>query len=323
MDWINSKRILKKENFKLWVREVGSLLPGFIQVSYWDPWLSTFSDSCIHSVGGWGQPSYYISHHQLEFLIRKHFTIPDIARLLCVSTSTITRRTRALGIGVRQTYSYLSDHRLDQLVHEVTTEFPSVGYRLIQSHFKASGYRITECRIRLSLRRVDRNAVTMRWITHNAIRRRSCHVAYPNALWHMDGNISLIWWGLVVHGAVDGYSRLIIYLNCSSNNRANTVYHLLVEAGERWGYPSRVRSDQGGENVDLARLMLMLRGLNRGSHITRRSVNNIWIERLWRDVFTQCLSMYYHLFYFLEDSGILNPDPPLTCMHCTMSAVYE
>ena len=87
-----------------------------------------------------------------------------------------------------------------------------------------------------------------------AIWRRSYRVAYPNTLWHMDGNMSLIQWGFVVYGAVDGYSRLILCLHYSSNNRTNTVYRLFVE---RFGYPSRVRSDQGGENVDVARLMLM------------------------------------------------------------------
>ena len=85
-----------------------------------------------------------------------------------------------------------------------------------------------------------------------AIWRRSYRVAYPNTLWHMDGNMSLIQWGFVVYGAVDGYSRLILYLHYSLNNRTNTVYRLFVE---RFGYPSRVRSDQGGENVDVARLM--------------------------------------------------------------------
>ena len=95
----------------------------------------------------------------------------------------------ALGIGVRQTYSYLSDHRLDQLVREITIEFPSTGYRLVQSHLQTRGYRVTEHRLRLSLSRVDPNSVAVRWTTHNAIHRRSYHVAYPNALWHMDGNM--------------------------------------------------------------------------------------------------------------------------------------
>ena len=98
-----------------------------------------------------------------------HFTVSDIACLLGVSTSTITRHMCALGISVRQTYYRLSDHRLDQLVHEVTTEFPSAGYRLIQSHLRARGYRVTEHRVRLSLRRVDSNAVAVRWITHNML----------------------------------------------------------------------------------------------------------------------------------------------------------
>ena len=218
---------------------------------------------------------------------------------------------RVLGIGVRQTYSQISDHRLDELVQEITTEFPSAGYRLVRSHLSTRGYRVSEQRVRLSLNRVDPSAVAVRWSMHNAIHRRAYRVAYPNAVWHIDGNMSLIRWGFVVHGAIDGYSRLITYLRCSSNNRADTVLQSFIEACERYGYPSRVRSDQGGENIDVARLMLLLRGPSRGSHITGRSVNNIRIERLWRDVFTQCLSMFYHLFYFMEDRGILNPENPV------------
>ena len=257
--------------------------------------------------GRHGQPSYYISCRQLEFLIGMHFTVPAIARLLDVSTTTVTRRMHAYGIGIRRLYSQVSDCRLDEVVCEITLEFPSAGYRLIQSHLQTRGYRLTEHRVRLSVARVDPNSVAVRWMTHNAVRRRIYRVAYPNALWHIDGNMSLVRWGFVVHGAVDGYSCLIVYLSCSSNNRANTVLKLFVQAGETYRYPSRVRSDQGVEYVDVARLILLLRGRNRGSHITGRSVNNIQIERLWRDVFSQYLSMYHHLFYFMEDNGILDP----------------
>ena len=33
-----------------------------------------------------------------------------------------------------------------------------------------------------------------------------------NSLWHIDGHHSLIRWHVVVHGGIDGFSRMITYL---------------------------------------------------------------------------------------------------------------
>ena len=71
----------------------------------------------------------------------------------------------------------------------------------------------------------------------------------PNSLWHLDGHHSLVSWGFVIHGAIDGYSRLITYLRCSSNNRSEMVKELFLDAIQSFGLPSRVRTDQGGEKV--------------------------------------------------------------------------
>ncbi len=74
----------------------------------------------------------------------------------------------------------------------------------------------------------------------------------------------------MVHGGIHGYSRLTVYLKASNNNRAETVLQCFKEAVAQFGLPSRVRSDKGGENVQVAAHMLnhIQRGPGRESMIT-------------------------------------------------------
>ena len=129
----------------------------------------------------------------------------------------------------------------------------------------------------------------------------------PNSLWHIDGHHKLIKWRIVIHGGIDGYSRLPVYLRASDNNRSETVLECFVGAVSKCGLPSRVRCDKGGENVLVSEYMLNhpLRGPGRRSCITGRSVHNQRIERLWRDVYAGCVSLYYELFNMLEEDELL------------------
>ena len=117
------------------------------------------------------------------------------------------------------------------------------------------------------------------------------HIAAPIT----DGHHKLIRWGMVTHAAIDGFSRLVVYMKCSNNNRAATEYDLFLEATQHYELPSRIRCDQGGENVNVARHMLYHCGEERRSVLVGSLVHNQRIERLWRDMHRCVTSTFYRL----------------------------
>jgi len=127
----------------------------------------------------------------------------------------------------------------------------------------------------------------------------------------------------VTHGAVDGYSRLIPYLHCTTNNSASTVLNLFVQGCLQYGLPTRTRSDHGGENIKVALLMNLIRGTEAHPthHITGKSTHNQRIERMWRDVHQQVTRSFYEEFCSMEEIMGLNVDEPIHLF--ALHYVYE
>lgn len=75
---------------------------------------------------------------------------------------------------------------------------------------------------------------------------------------------------------------------------------MFLDAIIKYGIPSRMRGDRGGENRDVSIVMILIRGLNCGSFLWGSSTHNSRIERLWVEVGTQFARLWRAFFLRLE-----------------------
>ena len=269
----------------------------------------------ICRTGAAGRPRVILNIDQVELMRTCGYKWEDIADALQVSRTTLWRRVKEMGIPLER-YTEISDADLDDAVSSIQQQNPNCGQGLLQGYLRERGICIQRQRLRESVVRTDPCRRALRW--HQVISRRTYSVPGANSLWHIDGNHSLIRWRFVIHGGIDGYSRMVVYLSCATNNKSETVYDGFRKATEEFGIPSRVRSDKGGENILVCHYMIAYRGPGRGSHIAGSSVHNQRIERLWRDVYRCVSSSYHELFYGMEATGLLDPDceSDIFVLHC-------
>ncbi|KAF5344872.1 hypothetical protein D9758_011570 [Tetrapyrgos nigripes] len=217
--------------------------------------------------------------------------------------------TRTFYPGRSSNLSDISDHDLDQKVLEIHQLFPNFGRRMYDGALMSQEVRVPREQLRASLNRVL--GPTANSFGKRQIQRTQYWVPGPNSLWHNDGQHGLIRYRIVIHGFIDGASRLVLDVVASDNNRAETVYAVFegicqinmimkVMCCQVHGYPSRCRGDYGTENVMVAQRMVEVRGPNRGSYIFGKSVHNIRIERLWVEVTAHVGRHWKQFFLHLE-----------------------
>ncbi|XP_071632798.1 uncharacterized protein [Temnothorax longispinosus] len=253
---------------------------------------------------GKGRPAIQISEGQLALFYNEGFTATKMANHLGCSRSAIYKKLYELNMPMRARYSQISDTDLKTKIMQIHEEHPNAGYMMMQSYLKAAEIIVPRYRVRENLSAVDPIGTASRW--SRSIKRRTYQVETPNSLWHMDAHLKLSRWGFVVHGCIDEYSRLIIYLTCETSIQAEPVVNFFIGAVNSYGLPSRVQSDHGYENLLVAILMNTVRGVHRESHITGKSVHNQRIERLWVDVFKEVCDSVYTELYSLENQGLLD-----------------
>ncbi|PIK43879.1 hypothetical protein BSL78_19271 [Apostichopus japonicus] len=171
-------------------------------------------------------------------------------------------------MGIPSQYEHLfsepKNAELDEMVKAAVGKNSSYGEKMVAGLLASKNVHVQRDRIRQSIRRVDPDGVDTR--KRVALHRRQYSVPGPNSLWHIDGNHKLIRWRYVIHGGIDGYSRIPVFLRCSTNNRAHTMLSAFKEGVLQYGLPWTVRSDKGGENTSVCAFMMAhpLRGPGRG-----------------------------------------------------------
>ena len=256
-----------------------------------------------------------INIDQVELLRTVGYSRQEVADAIGASRTTVWRCLQEQNITL-SSYTDISDQDLYDLVRTIQRNFPNAGLVMIQGHLHSQGVHVQRYRVRESVAHNDPICREIRW--HQVLSRRTYSVPGPNSLWHIDGHHGLIRWRFVLHGGIDGFSRMIVYLHCTTNNRAESVFSYFWRATREYGVPSRVRSDKGGENVMVCYFMVLQRGTGRGSHIAGRSTHNQRIERLWRDVYRCVGSTYHAIFYYMEEQEMLDPynELDIFVLHC-------
>lgn len=136
---------------------------------------------------------------------KRNISLKALAKSLRIHRNTLRQKIKACGLS--KEFNSLSNADLDTLIKNFKATKPNSGHRYAMGYLRQGGFQVQKKRVAHSLRRVDGLGQILR--KHKAIRRRTYTVPRPNHLWHCDGHHKLIWWGIVIHGFIDGYCRTV------------------------------------------------------------------------------------------------------------------
>ena len=137
------------------------------------------------------------------------------------------------------------------------------------------------------MRKLDPGGVEER--KRHKLKRRKYLSPGPNHCWHIDGYDKIKPFGFAIHGAIDGYSRRIMWLILDrTNNDPSVTAKFFVNCVEQiGGCPTLLRTDCGTENGITASIQCFLRAdgddqfAGEKSHLYGSSTSNQRIECWW------------------------------------------
>lgn len=159
-----------------------------------------------------GQPRKHINKLWLENALSHNWHISQsrLSKALRIDRKTLWAWIRDYGLEMATKFDDVSDEDLDNILREFKLEKPGSGWHYAIGHLQMHGICIQQEHVHLLLRRIDGLGQEL-W-RHAVLVCQTYSVPRSNHLWHIDGHHKLIWWGIVIHGIIDGYCRTVWYI---------------------------------------------------------------------------------------------------------------
>ena len=196
-----------------------------------------------------------------------------------ISVRTLKRRLKEQGL---KRNDDLPEELLQSIIRrEIQGPASLFGYRRLQQHLrKTFKINIPRDRIMNTLKIVDPEGAEQR--KSRRLRRQRYVSPGPDHCWHADGYDKLKPFGLPIHGAIDGFSRKVIWLRVTkTNNHPSVIGSFFVDVlKQERKVPDILRTDCRTENGLIAGIQCFLHQ-NHKAHAYSRSVTNQRIENWW------------------------------------------
>ena len=163
------------------------------------------------------------------------------------------------------------------------------------AYTKDEGTQVPRRFVEWSLKEIDPIGCELR--RKHGIKRRQYINSGPNFAWHIEGYDKLKPWDFPIHGAIDGYSRKILWLKVTrTNNSSDMIGSFYLQAIRKLGgCPVELITDLGTENGLAASMQCFFRE-NLDAHRYVASPRNQRIEGWWSQ-FARQRSNWWRQFF--------------------------
>lgn len=126
--------------------------------------------------------------------------------------------------------------------------------------------------VRMIVKTLDPEGVAC--CSKHKLRRRKYSAKGPNWIWHLDGYDKLKPYGFSIHGAIDGFSRRILWLEVGiSNKNPRIIGRYFIDCvGQVGGVPRIIRGNRGTENVNVCEMQRFLDVMGMTHYLVKRAL---------------------------------------------------